>query len=262
MDIYIYDDLGDYLLTREDSVTWRHFNKLLKLLRLLIAQNQNIRLLRRDKLINNLIAKNPYRTTPYSLTIAIGFQGSLIAGMIHNKTGWFPNVHELEMAREEIKENKYKIRSSTFYRSLKKLLSKKYQSLAIIDDTIYSGLSIKTILKYMSPDNLKKTNIFCLQGMKQTLPKLRIQATVIAGYEIPGVMEKDSTVIRASGLFLTSAIIRANKPGLAFYQRKKWMTSWFPDNTQAIIDISKKISELYYYLLNNLDNYTQQIESL
>ncbi len=180
----------------------------------------------------------------FDLAISVGESGYDISKKINKKIACFNRINKLNIARYELSPLKYEVHSTSQKSILLQLEKLNSCSLALIDDTIYSGLTIETILTKLNSRTLKNTKVICLQGINKSLEKISNYCPVICGFKIEGEIEKDVTIIKTSGLFLNNAIRRKNRKPLAFYQRPEWINSWFPNNNLLIIRICQKLNEL------------------
>lgn len=220
--VYVYNDLPYVLAARPgDAALVALVDELLQAL----EAEPRVRLLSVDVLVEAL-ARSPV-AAPFAHTLAIGGAGTRVARLLHARTGWFPSIETLAITREEANDTGYRIIGSGGGDPEQQLAALTGKSLALVDDTIYSGLTLAWALDRLSAPMLTGTCIFALQAVQQALPPLRGRCAVYAGIELPGERERDLTVIKASHLFERGAI-RRPAGDLAFYQRPAWMRAWFP----------------------------------
>ncbi len=89
--------------------------------------------------------------------------------------------------------------------------------------------------------------------MKQSFDLLQKYIPITAAHTIPGTIEKDVTIIRASGLFTKGSIRKLYGEDMAFFQRKKWMKKWFPYNYETIILLCQEINTYHEQSLSGFD---------
>ncbi len=239
--LYIYDDIDDLLPVLSSPEYSQIMRGLVTMLRKAIQANENTLLIGRDYAVDKI--KASYSHKPFDIAFAIGSSGYLVAKRLHFETNWFPNISLLPIKRNEVQENEYVI-YSRFKNKISHAIRKKVSSIAIIDDTLYSGLTVRTVLENIPDRFVPQINLFFLHALEDGLASIANIQSVNAGLFIPGKREIDVSIIRASGLFYKGAIRRLKKSSQAFYQRPQWMQRWFPVNFQEIISISRKISFL------------------
>src|SRR6266581_1437329 len=110
-------------------------------------------------------------------------------------------------------------------------------SLAVVDDTVFSGLTMRSVLEALPPTMLTRTRAFCLRGIGESIAAVARLCPVTAGVTAPGRMLKDVSFINASGLVLRVGIRRHGQPPLAFFDRPGWIRAWFPDRDGEVIGL-------------------------
>jgi hypothetical protein len=177
----------------------------------------------------------------FDLALGLGSSGKKVAEALQFRTGWFPHIVQVDIARQELAVGGYEMRYDIA--SLLDLINKaEIRSLAIVDDTIYSGQTMACIFGALPSVLRANVRIFALQSMVESLPALESFAPVSVGRRIDGRLGIDSSIIRASGLFERGSIRRKNKPVMAFYQRPEWIREWFPKNGNKIIAICHSLN--------------------
>ena len=117
-------------------------------------------------------------------------------------------------------------------------------SLAVVDDTVFSGLTMRTVLGAMPPELLSRTHAFCLRCVGESLPAIEALCPISAGFAATGHILEDVSFINASGLVTRVGIRRANKPPLAFFDRPEWVNAWFPDYGTEVVELCKRLNAL------------------
>ncbi|MGI8553843.1 MAG: hypothetical protein ACR2PL_24095, partial [Dehalococcoidia bacterium] len=157
--LYVYNDLPYCPPPAGCAPT---FTRLLCELRTAVVANTHIRLIAIDEQIEKL-AREPVEG-PFGRTIAAGAAGHRVAKLLHERTGWFPSIETIAITREERSPGRYAI-ASTSSRSLDEQLSAGASGrTAIVDDTIYSGLTLVSILELLPEEVVARTEVFCLQA--------------------------------------------------------------------------------------------------
>lgn len=232
--VYVYQDIPLIKEAPDDLL----FTRLLGELQQALRENSNVCFIDVNQQINRLAQKTPHT---FEITLGIGSSGYKVAQLLNKQTGMFPDIKMLSITRKEISKGMYKIVSSPSLAAQLEHASGK--SLALVDDTIYSGQTLEYILKKLPLYQRMKTQILCLQAVQETSTTLRAYCPVLVGFEISGKIEKEVTIIKFSGLFEKGAI-RSTQGELAFYQREEWMRSWFPHNSDLIIVLCRQLSAL------------------
>jgi hypothetical protein len=116
--------------------------------------------------------------------------------------------------------------------------------LAVVDDTIFSGLTMRSVLEALPPALLPHTRAFCLRGIGESIAAVATLCPVTAGVAAPGRMLEDVSFINASGLILRVGIRRRGLPPLAFFDRPEWIRAWFPDRAGEVIALCRRLNAL------------------
>jgi hypothetical protein len=117
-------------------------------------------------------------------------------------------------------------------------------SVAVVDDTVFSGLTMRVVLGALPPAVLARTWAFCLRGVAETLPTIRALCPISVGFAAPGHILEDVSFINASGLVRRGSIRRAGLPALAFFERPEWIEAWFPGYAAEVIDRCRALNAL------------------
>ena len=118
------------------------------------------------------------------------------------------------------------------------------ESLAVVDDTVFSGLTMRTVLGALPGGLLERTHAFCLRCVAESLDNVRALCPVSAGFSAPGRILADVSFINASGLVMPVGIRRAGRSPLAFFQRRSWMQAWFQGQADEVVELSCTLNAL------------------
>jgi hypothetical protein len=228
--LYVHDDLTDDTSERHgaDSEAFRGVQALLDLVR---RDARRIRILTLEA---QLAALARGRHAPFAVAIGIGRAGERVARQVHARTGWFPVVDRVEVTREERGEG-YAL--STLGRPpLDHQLAgvAKAAPVAVVDDTVFSGLTMLAVLQALPWDARAHAHAFCLRGVADSLARVAAVCPVEAGFVAHGRLLEDVSFINASGLVRRGAIRRTGQAPLAFYERPEWMKAWFLDAADEV----------------------------
>jgi hypothetical protein len=221
--LYIYNDLP-YFPPPSSAERWQAI--LGDLVRVLRAQ-PHVRFLEVAALVESLAASGA--AGPYTRALAIGGSGRRVAELLQARTGWFGAISTVPLSRHERADGSYAIVVAGG--DTESELAKAAGRVAIVDDTLYSGLTVRWLLARLPAYALPE--VLCLQAVQSALLELSAQCPVFAGVQLPGERETDLSVIKASHLFEPGAI-RGEGGDLAFYERRVWLDAWFPDSAEEI----------------------------
>jgi hypothetical protein len=254
--LYVHDDLTDLLRAR-GSVTRRLGDALLARLRaepsriVVLTVAQQI-----DGVLNDMggsgrpptpprsgpgVNPGPPRL-PFPLAIGVGGAGVRVASQIHERTGWFPDVRRVDIWREETEDGGYVLGGADALAAHLRDLPD-VDALAVVDDTIFSGFTVRAVLSALPARLRPRSRVFCLRGVARSIDDIATLAPVTAGFAAPGEMLTDVSFINASGLVRRGAIRRAGRPSLAFFERPEWMVAWFPNDHAEVTVLCRDLCE-------------------
>ena len=233
--LYIHDDLSDGLgALRAESRARRLGQSLFALLR---RDSARIVILTLAEQIDGLVARGPHAS--FAAAIGIGRAGTRVAEAVHARTGWFPSITRVDLWREEDAAGGYVLSGPRPPDSQLVTLTGA-ESIAVVDDTIFSGLTMLTVLRALP--RAPRVHAFCLRAVADSLSAVAELAPVTAGFAASGRILDDVSFINASGLVKRGAIRRTGRPSLAFYERPEWMTAWFPIDHQEISRLCRELA--------------------
>jgi len=237
---YINDDLSDDVRLRhgEASDAWRLTESLLALVR---RDSGRVVVLTEGEQISALV--ETARHTPFAVTLGIGSAGERVARQVHARTGWFPEIRRLTIAREEDRHGRYRLVTGAAPLSTQ-LAGIDAASLAIVDDTVFSGLTMRSVLLALAPSVRARAHAFCLRAVAETLAGLEPLCPLSVGIAAPGRILEDVSFINASGLVRRGAIRRIDQPALAFFERQEWMRAWFPGYADEVTQLCRQLNIL------------------
>lgn len=230
---YVHDDLTDDVRARygAGSEAAALAGELLALVR---RDAGRVVVLTLDEQLEALTRRGPF--APFALTIGIGRAGERVARQVHARTGWFPVVRRIELTREEDGHGGYALVSPGGVPLATQLAgTETAPSLAVVDDTVFSGLTLRAVLEALAPGVRERTHAFCLRCVAASLPPLQALCPVTPGFAAAGRLLDEVSFINASGLVRRGAIRRAGDTPLAFFERPDWMRAWFGDHADEVI---------------------------
>lgn len=233
--LYIYDDLSELVADHPAGPPARRLGR--ALLARLARDAGRVVILTPEAQFAALAARGPH--APFPVTLGIGAAGARVAARAHARTGWFPVIHRLEVWREEAGERYVLGMPAPLAAQLAGRLAS--TPVAVVDDTVFSGLTLRAVLQALPPDVRARTHAFCLRAVAESLPPLRALAPVTAAFEAPGRLLEDVSFINASGLVRRGAIRRRGAPPLAFFERPEWMAAWFPGYHEEVIALCRAL---------------------
>jgi hypothetical protein len=239
---YIHDDLTEEIRAQHGAASPAAalVDELLTLVR---RDGHRVVVLTLAEQLEALIARGPH--APFALTCGIGRAGERVAQQVHARTGWFPLVRRLDLTRVEDGRDHYTLVSPGGVPLAAQLAdSRTAASLAIVDDTVFSGLTLRAVLEALTPEVRARTHAFCLRAVEASLAPLRALGPVTAGVTAPGRLLDEVSFINASGLVRRGAIRRAGAPPLAFFERAEWMEAWFPGHAAEVIECCRRLHTL------------------
>lgn len=241
--LYVHDDLrhGIYNIRGEQSKAYQLTRDLFGLVR---RRAPAVVILSLRDQCTQLIAHR--RHTPFSLTIGIGQAGSRVAQQLHALTGWFPRIQCLDVTREEETDTGcYRLRSFG-NRPLAEQLkdTARCTSVAVVDDTVFSGLTMRTVLQALPTVALGRAHAFCLRCASESLITLRDLCPITVGFAAAGRILDQVSFINASGLVQRISIRRVGQPPLAFFDRPEWMRAWFRAHAEEVTALCRRVNAL------------------
>lgn len=234
--LYVYDDLSGELRAHGAARVRRLGEALLARLR----QDPRVVLLTLEGQVEALIARGAH--APFAVAIGVGRAGARVAAQLHARTGWFPRIERVDVWREEDAGGGYVLAGPTPLASQLAALGDG-EAVAVVDDTIFSGLTMRTILTALPPRAGRRLHVFCLRCVAESVEAVARLAPVTAGILAPGRILEDVSFINASGLIHRGAIRRAGQPPLAFFERPEWMAAWFPGYAEDAIALCRALHE-------------------
>jgi hypothetical protein len=239
---YVHDDLTDDVRERHGpaSPALALVHELLGLVR---RQEGRVTVIRVDEQLDRLVARGPH--APFALAIGIGRAGERVARQIHARTGWFPAIRRVDLTREEDGRGGYTLVSPGGVPLAAQLAGvEDAVSLAIVDDTIFSGLTMRAVLSALPEAARGRAQAFCLRGVADSIRAVAALCPVTPGLAAPGRLEEDVSFINASGLVRRGAIRRTGRPPLAFFERPEWIHAWFPGHAEEVIAVCRRLHSL------------------
>lgn len=240
--LYVHDDLTDEIDRRlgPASDAAALVRRLIDVLR---QDKARVRVLTLAEQVDRVVAQGPH--APFDLAVGIGRAGQRVARALHARTGWFPRIRRVGLMREEDGRGGYRL-VSTEPVDLRAQLDSidECAALAVVDDTVFSGLTMRSLLEALPAPLLSRTRAFCLRGVSESIATVERLCPIIAGVAAPGRLLDDVSFINASGLVLRVGIRRRARPPLAFFERPQWIRAWFPGRDREVIAACSRLNAL------------------
>ncbi len=241
---YIHDDISALVsdVFGPDSIVAARVSELFRLVA--GREPERVRVLTADEQIEALIASAQHSVSPFALTLGIGTAGERVAQQINERSGWFPHIHRIDMARQEDGRGGYTVVSTSLSPLEDQLTGlEEAQSIAVVDDTIFSGITMQAVLTALPRGALQKTRAFCLRCVGESLEAVRKLCPVSAGFQAEGHILKDVSFINASGLVTRVGIRQPGGRSMAFFERPEWIHAWFPGYGDEVITLARGLNE-------------------
>src|ERR1700730_9430242 len=240
--LYVHDDLTEEVATSLSSAS-PAAALTRSLFQLLGRDRERVVILTLEDQLERVLAQGQH--APFERAPHIGLAGERVAQALHAKTWWFPRVRRLGLTREEDGRGGYRL-VSTVPATLPDQLQGTADclTLAVVDDTIFSGLTMRGVLEALSPDLLSRTQAFCLRGVADSIAAVAKLCPLTAGVAAPGRMLEDVSFINASGLVRRVSIRRQGRPPLAFFERPEWIRAWFPGRDEEVMATCRRLNAL------------------
>lgn len=240
--LYVHDDLTDEV-ARDAGAGSPAAALARDLLALLTRDPERVRILTLGEQVARVVAQGDH--TPFALTLGIGGAGQRVAAALHARAGWFPRIRRIGLTREEDGRGGYRV-ISTEADDLAAQLDGVADcvSLALVDDTVFSGLTMRALIAALPDAARRRAHAFCLRGVAETIATVAALCPITAGVAAPGRRLDDVSFINASGLVRRVAIRRAGRPSLAFFDRPEWIRAWFPGVHVEVLAACRRLNAL------------------
>ncbi len=193
--------------------------------------------------LDRVIAQGPH--APFDLAVAIGPAGERVARALHDRAAWFPRIRRVGLTREEDGRGGYRLISTEPAGLIAQLEGiGECRSLAVVDDTVFSGLTMRSVLEALPGSLLSRTHAFCLRGVSASISAIATLCPITAGVSAPGRLLEDVSFINASALVLRIGIRRQGQAPLAFFDRPQWIRAWFPAAASDVLALCRQLNAL------------------
>ncbi len=167
--------------------------------------------------IERLLTHGTY--APFALAIGIGRAGERVAQQLHARTGWFPHISRVDITRQEDGYGGYHVVTTSGIPLAQQLpMLDAAPSLAVVDDTVFSGLTMRTVLQALPAKVRARTQAFCLRGVAASLASIMALCPIAIGFAAPGNLLDEVSFINASGLVLRVGIRRSRSAVAGFFR--------------------------------------------
>jgi hypothetical protein len=240
--LYVHDDLTDEV-ARHEGVGSPAAGLARDLLALLARDPERVRILTLGEQLERVVAQGDHAR--FALALGIGAAGQRVAEALHTRAGWFPRIRRVGLTREEDGRGGYRV-ISTEAGDLAAQLDgvADCASLAVVDDTVFSGITMRALIEALPETARRRTHAFCLRGVAESIAEVAKLCPITAGVAAPGRRLDDVSFINASGLVRRVAIRRAGLPPLAFFDRPEWIRAWFPTAHADVLAVCVRLNAL------------------
>jgi hypothetical protein len=240
--LYIHDDLSDYV-SRQHGQTSRAGHLTRELFAVLRRDPERVMLLTLESQMAALVERGKH--APFALAIGIGRAGERVAQRLHERTGWFPEISRVDVTREENGHGGYDVVATTgipLAQQLPRLDT--IGSLAVVDDTLFSGLTMRTVLLALPVEVRTRTHAFCLRGVAVSVAETAALCPLEIGFAAAGSLLNEVSFINASGLVMRVGIRHPERPPQAFFERPIWMHAWFPGYGDEVSALCRRLNAI------------------
>jgi len=236
--LYIHDDLTEaaWSLRPRSTEAVRLVGRLFTAMR----AEPHVVVLSLAEQLTGVLARGGY--LPFATAIAVGAAGERVARELHDRAGWFPSIVRIQVTREEDGHGGYALTAPTPL--AQQLHGIGEGPLAVVDDTLFSGLTLQAVLTALARGAQRHTHVFCLRAVAESIPAIERFGPVTVGFAAPGRILRDVSFINASGLVRRGAIRRLGAPPLAFFERPEWMEAWFPRQAREVTRLCRRLHAL------------------
>jgi len=240
--LYIHDDLSDYVSRQhgQASPAWHLTKDLFALVR---RDPTHVVLLTLESQLTPVLAHR--KCGPFALAIGIGRAGERVAQQLHARAGWFPKIARVDITREEDGHGGYNVVTTTGVPLAQQLPAlDTVSSMAVVDDTVFSGLTMRTVLLALPAEVRARTQAFCLRGVAASVLSIGALCSIAVGFAVPGRLLDEVSFINASGLVMRVGIRHPEQPPQAFFERPMWMHAWFPGYDDEVIALCRRLNAI------------------
>jgi hypothetical protein len=240
--LYVHDDLTDEV-ARQHGVGSAAAALARDLLAVLARDPERVRILTLGEQVERVVVQGD--RAPFALALGIGGAGQRVAEALHARAGWFPRIRRIGLTREEDGLGGYRV-ISTEAGDLEAQLDgvAGSESLAVVDDTVFSGVTMRALIEALPETARRRAHVFCLRGVAESIAAVAALCPVTVGVAAPGRRLDDVSFINASGLVRRVAIRRAELPPLAFFDRPEWIRAWFPGVHAEVLAVCVRLNAL------------------
>ena len=240
--LYIHDDLSDYVSRRHGEAS--PAGQLTRELFAVVCRNPTrVVPLTLESQIAALVTSGSY--APFAMAIGIGRAGERVARQLHARAGWFPNISHVDITREEDGHGGYNVVTTSGIPLAQQLPPlDAISSLAVVDDTVFSSVTMRTVLVAVPAEVRARTQAFCLRGVTASIPGIAALCPIAIGFAAAGRLLDEVSFINASGLVMRIGIRHPDRPSQAFFERPMWMHAWFPGYADEVIALCQRLNAI------------------
>jgi hypothetical protein len=230
--VFVYNDA---------DVAYRHISKLPNgsILRrsidefvMALAQQENVVMRTLDELVALFPAID---RGPFGSTIGIGESGTRVAEAMNNKTGLFPHIRPVPL-RRVFPNGGEPVVTVLDGRPIQEHLVGLKPDLAIIDDTLWSGRTLITLLDALPPAVAKDAQVYCLQAAESGLRNIRARCRVTAAVTVDDTAGH-GTIVKLSEFF-RKTFVHPNSKRISesYCDNRAELFEWFGEEMPRIAE--------------------------
>lgn len=240
-EVFIYNDIDSFNHVIDQLSNAPEIHQAIDALLQELAKQKNVRMRKLDDFIN--IFSQKFSFPAFAHTIGIGDSGVTVARAINEKTKWFPSISTVPLRHLFFPDGDSDVIVAGKGRLID-YLDKVNVPLAIVDDTLWGGKTLMTVIDELPSKILPETRVFCLQALRSGIQKIQSYCPVTAAVIVNGSSENEATIIKASELFRKTNLSVGDQPYNGYSDYPGHMKLWFGAQAMSINRLAHTIQRL------------------